>query len=309
VLADPNNDDPRRVYADWLAERGDPRGEFIAVQCELARKFDFHLVAREQQLRRAHGARWIAELGLTFAPERCAYGSACRGFEQVTFQRGFPERLDLRVDELVDLDTTRVPLRSFVVGGVRDTNVRKLMGLRPIPTLRTFILRNAHLDSKAQRRLGDVELFAIAPGLTFHGGKMSDASALAALALPALRSLHLDGVEIRNLEALARAGWMAKLRSLRIRRNHKFGVDYLLCASMLPALTELVIENPVLASTIAALASLPELETLELPAGSSVLAHTTGFAKLQRLVVRGQVADTALVALRERWGERLVIAI
>jgi uncharacterized protein (TIGR02996 family) len=306
VLADPNNDDPRRVYADWLAERGDPRGEFIAVQCELARKFDFQLAVREQQLRREHGARWIAELGLTFAPERCMYGSAC---QQVTFQRGFPERLDLRVDELVDLDTTRVPLRSFVVRDVRDTNVRKLMGLRRIPTLGVFGLRNVHLDSKAQRRLGDVELFATAPGLTFHAGKMSDASELAALALPALRSLHLDGVEIRNLEVLARAGWMAKLRSLRIRRNHKFGVDYLLCASMLPALTELVIENPVLASTIAALASLPALETLELPAGSSVLEHTTGFAKLQRLVVRGQVADAALAALRERWGERLVIAI
>jgi uncharacterized protein (TIGR02996 family) len=49
VLADPNNDDPR---TDWLAERGDPRGEFIAVQCELARKFDFQLAVRSQELRR-----------------------------------------------------------------------------------------------------------------------------------------------------------------------------------------------------------------------------------------------------------------
>jgi uncharacterized protein (TIGR02996 family) len=33
----PDNDAPRLVYADWLDEQGDPRGEFIRVQCELAR--------------------------------------------------------------------------------------------------------------------------------------------------------------------------------------------------------------------------------------------------------------------------------
>jgi uncharacterized protein (TIGR02996 family) len=29
VYADPQNDSPRLVLADWLMERGDPRGEFI----------------------------------------------------------------------------------------------------------------------------------------------------------------------------------------------------------------------------------------------------------------------------------------
>jgi uncharacterized protein (TIGR02996 family) len=64
ALADPNNDDPRRVYAPPTSPRGDPRGEFIAVQCELARKFDFQLAVRDQQLRREHGARWSAEIGI-----------------------------------------------------------------------------------------------------------------------------------------------------------------------------------------------------------------------------------------------------
>ena len=36
VLGHPDDDVPRRVYADWLSERGDPRGELIAVQCELS---------------------------------------------------------------------------------------------------------------------------------------------------------------------------------------------------------------------------------------------------------------------------------
>src|SRR5580704_11727592 len=36
ILDDPDDDAPRLIYADWLEERGDPRGEFIRVQCELA---------------------------------------------------------------------------------------------------------------------------------------------------------------------------------------------------------------------------------------------------------------------------------
>ncbi|HEY2147185.1 MAG TPA: TIGR02996 domain-containing protein, partial [Pirellulales bacterium] len=37
ILADPEDDAPRLIYADWLEERGDPRGEFIRLQCALER--------------------------------------------------------------------------------------------------------------------------------------------------------------------------------------------------------------------------------------------------------------------------------
>lgn len=36
IIADPDNDVPRLVYADWFADLDDPRGELIRVQCELA---------------------------------------------------------------------------------------------------------------------------------------------------------------------------------------------------------------------------------------------------------------------------------
>jgi uncharacterized protein (TIGR02996 family) len=36
ILASPDDDTPRLIYADWLEEQGDPLGEFIRVQCELA---------------------------------------------------------------------------------------------------------------------------------------------------------------------------------------------------------------------------------------------------------------------------------
>ena len=37
IFANPDDDAPRLVYADWLLERGDPRGEFIQIQCKLGR--------------------------------------------------------------------------------------------------------------------------------------------------------------------------------------------------------------------------------------------------------------------------------
>jgi uncharacterized protein (TIGR02996 family) len=36
ILADPSDDAPRLVYADWLDERGDMRGRFLRLEVELA---------------------------------------------------------------------------------------------------------------------------------------------------------------------------------------------------------------------------------------------------------------------------------
>ena len=37
IIEDSDDDTPRLVYADWLTDRDDPRGEFIRVQCRLVR--------------------------------------------------------------------------------------------------------------------------------------------------------------------------------------------------------------------------------------------------------------------------------
>src|SRR5262245_19188696 len=37
ICETPDDDTPRLVYADWLEEQGDPRGEFIRVECRLGR--------------------------------------------------------------------------------------------------------------------------------------------------------------------------------------------------------------------------------------------------------------------------------
>jgi len=60
VYAAPDDDAPRLVLADVLQEAGDPRGEFIALQCRRAP--DDEPSAREIALEKQHGRAWLGEL-------------------------------------------------------------------------------------------------------------------------------------------------------------------------------------------------------------------------------------------------------
>src|SRR5438477_9044055 len=86
ILADPEADSPRLIYADWLEEQGDPRGEFIRLQCALAVLPADHprhseLQGRERELYEHHAAVWAKPL--TGKAARCA------------FRRGFIEAVTL----------------------------------------------------------------------------------------------------------------------------------------------------------------------------------------------------------------------
>lgn len=68
VLQNPDHDDPRLVYADKLSEAGDPRGEFIVVQCRLASgnlaiAERAALEARERDLLDRGRERWLRPFG------------------------------------------------------------------------------------------------------------------------------------------------------------------------------------------------------------------------------------------------------
>src|SRR5579871_5981795 len=68
ILAAPDDDLPRLIYADWLDERGDAdRAEFIRTQIELARlpaalRRRSPLAARERELLAGHEADWLGPL-------------------------------------------------------------------------------------------------------------------------------------------------------------------------------------------------------------------------------------------------------
>jgi uncharacterized protein (TIGR02996 family) len=68
IRADPDDDTARLVYADWLDERGDVRGEWLRVQCELARMPQSDprhapLLAREGALREQVDDDWLRLVG------------------------------------------------------------------------------------------------------------------------------------------------------------------------------------------------------------------------------------------------------
>src|SRR5262245_14035787 len=67
IRANPDDEAPRLVYADWLEERGDARAEFIRLQAALSRlapHSDEYAVCRvrRNELRRQLDSRWLKAL-------------------------------------------------------------------------------------------------------------------------------------------------------------------------------------------------------------------------------------------------------
>src|SRR5262245_40784560 len=97
IARSPYADLPRLVFADWLEENGDPRGEFIRAECLLAAmprddpRYQL-LSLRRYELQEEHRADWEAPPGL---PVR------------VTFERGMP------AVHVSARDLRREPVRSW----------------------------------------------------------------------------------------------------------------------------------------------------------------------------------------------------
>ena len=88
IYDDPLADGPRLVYADLLSERGDPRGELIALQFERRDKgLDESKKARERWLLKQHMKEWLGGL----APAV----SNTQSYSATTFERGFVAIADI----------------------------------------------------------------------------------------------------------------------------------------------------------------------------------------------------------------------
>lgn len=137
ILADPDSDEPRLVYADALQAAGDPRGELIAIQCEFARlgcersgwtiagaspyedhpdTLDDSLVAidptrrlalrdRERALLEAYGTRWWGG------------DAACR------FCRGFVDHVTTSAARIPAMFEQANLLRSISIGDYETTGL------------------------------------------------------------------------------------------------------------------------------------------------------------------------------------------
>src|SRR5215471_7295784 len=109
IVANPEDDAPRLVYADWLEDNGDlDRATFIRTQCRLASigKYDlerYDLEWAEKGLLAKHGKRWLKPLAKITT--------------NVNFRRGLPDHFSLPVAKFVakgeELFAAAPTLRSY----------------------------------------------------------------------------------------------------------------------------------------------------------------------------------------------------
>lgn len=104
ICAEPENLELRLVYADQLSERGDPRGTFIAQQCQLSRTDRLAdawapLLASTRRLEAKHAASWLGDD--VSAPKPGAFSRvAVSPTLNAVFQNGFLYRVAVTEETL-----------------------------------------------------------------------------------------------------------------------------------------------------------------------------------------------------------------
>jgi uncharacterized protein (TIGR02996 family) len=270
ILAHPDDDAPRLVYADWLDEHGDPdRAEFIRVQCEAARlgqdkAFRPALHKRGQKLLDRHRAEWLREVP---APLR----------EGVEFKRGFVGWLHCSAREFL-----RGAERLFRHAPVRSVRLkyatRCLKELAACPYL---------------ARLSQINFYAEVNRIDGPGASTFFASPY----LGGLAELDLkyNALGPQGAAALAACPHLAGLRHLDLTRN-QVGYEGAAALAVSPHLGNLesltLYGNDIEDAGAAALAAAPHLNRLDFlslisnrvgPAGVEALAAATGLPALTRL--------------------------
>ena len=304
-------EDAYAVYGDWLAERGDPRGELIAIALAREVADDEALRARERALFDEYAFEWLGQLA--WAPVAEA---------TVTWRRGFLDAVRFGVDYVHDergyvgsafeiRELARLPGTRFVqtvelwrkemwddevfvaIGeglrartlSIRTPELSEAGNVEPAyPGLAT--LRELRIESRAFE-LGAVDLPALRSlELVTRGLTRDNLASVLAANCPELErlvlwlgetGLHDCDVELADLDALLATDRFPKLRELG------------LCGGNIPAVLERTIGTPLLA----------RLKVLDAAGGYLdgtdvywVMQHASAFAHLEALLLpTGNSAD------------------
>jgi uncharacterized protein (TIGR02996 family) len=193
ILAAPEDDTPRLVYADWLDENGRPeRAEFIRAQIELARLPEDDprregLQERERALHRAHEDAWLGEVGKLLSVP--------------VFRRGFVER-------------GAIGARQFL------TNAERLFRLAPVRHLK--LLRLPQMTDGPKQVAASAHL-ANLRGLDLGNSMLGDRKLEELLSSPhlgGLTSLSLRGTDAGvSVLRVLRASYLEHLHVLDLAGN------------------------------------------------------------------------------------------
>jgi uncharacterized protein (TIGR02996 family) len=224
ILDDPDDDAVRLIYADWLEEQGDPHGEFIRVQCELASGGKgpqrSRLVEREQELLRQHEVEWTKLIR--------------RLVKQWMFRRGFIESVMVKAGqffESVDSLFRQTPVRQLQLCGGPPFRSGLGSALATCPHLRriqTLDLSYTDLGSNGLQALAVSEYLDGLTTLNVSYNNIGNGGARALAGSPLLARLHhldlsyneIGPAGLRDLaSAFAAQGEGCLLRSLDLRGN------------------------------------------------------------------------------------------
>jgi uncharacterized protein (TIGR02996 family) len=326
IRAEAEDDAPRMACADWFEERGEAeRGEFIRVQCALARLAGDdprrpELTRREDELLAAHEADWLFHEVPAWAREGAEFG------------RGFVEHVSASAAKLRDGArglVARTPVSSLRVARAHPNDVECLAAI-PLARLRRLHLHDFHPESVGPLLVAP--FFAELRGLHLSGWSRSiDVEAVAALLesdLPAhlthldlhsfrldvpgverlvrsavaerLESLHLSVLDDRDVRVLATSDRLANLRTLDLGGNvllHDEAARLVAGAAHFGRLTRLSLRGVHNLSDdgVRALAAarLPDLTDLDLSgtrvtvAGVRALIESPGLPRLSRIDLGG----------------------
>jgi uncharacterized protein (TIGR02996 family) len=296
IQVNPDDDGPRLVYADWLDEQADPRGEFIHVQVARARAprgepGRAELLRRERDLLDRHRAEWVGPLIDVVSAE--------------TFERGFIEFL------LVMADAYRAHAAEIVrwAPAARRLKVRDAAGqvagllASPLPPcLADLDLGYDDLTSTDLAALARWDGLARLAVLTLDGNALGE-EGLARLVgsgrLAGLRQLNLDGCKLtaRSVGLVAGSAHLHRLTAASLCGNPlgDAGAAALARAPFLANFTALDLSNTGLGPPGSeALAESPYVGRLEYlrvgynrlgDAGVRALARSPRLAGLRRLDV------------------------
>lgn len=185
ILAEPEDDSPRLVYADYLSERGDPRGELISLQIAVARG-RVGLEARDR----------VDELIAACWDDLASFIGAA-GIQRFCVRRGFVEAVvldDKRLGELPVL-MSAAPILELKLTGARD-GAPRLAAMRELLGVRTLDVSSLGMGNRRFFELIRSGFLANVSTLMLAGNALSDA-AVAALVratghLPCLEHLDLE---------------------------------------------------------------------------------------------------------------------
>lgn len=203
IYAAPDDDGPRLVYADALLERGDPRGELIALQCR--GELDRDQKRREKELLEVHGKAWLGDL----AP------IVMGGYR---FERGFLAAC--RIDN-EKVDHVRAVVGNPAWSTVRELRGSALVALHPVMrSLRVlqFDSANARYREKLDHAWRDLLLGPERPieSLSYDG---FDVERLWIENEDAPGGRWVRRIGEPELDALLRCPALPKLRALEIRES------------------------------------------------------------------------------------------